>query len=636
MDLYVEGRRVVPRPEAMIGAGGEAEIYDLGDSVALKLFKPPTHPDFQGRPTEQQAARERLHVHQRKLPAFPLALPPQIVQPRALATDRRGRHIAGYTMRLIGGAVPLLRYNDPGTRPASADQVATQQAVVTIFRKLHDLIARSHHAGMVIGDLNDLNVLIVGGDVYLIDVDSWAFGPYPSTQYTARFVDPLACEAGGHGLIWKGPHTQQSDWYAFAVMLMEGLLGVHPYGGVYRPANKADHTPPDLRPLKRITIFHPDVRYPKQAPHYTVLPDALLDYLHGVLADSRRNGFPVHLLDTLRWQRCPACALVYARDVCPQCTQPAAATVLPPVAVVRGAVSAKRVFHTTGAVLAAAFQDGALRWISQARGSDVLTREDGGTLSTGLLRVDGAPPRFSIQGAATLVAASGQLLVFQPGKPVERASVDHVAGGAPIFDANTHRRYWLGAGRLLRDGLWGVPEAIGEVLAGQTRFWVGEHFGFGFWRAGHVSFAFVFDAARRGLRETAQLAIGPSEIVDATCAFAAERCWFFMSTREGSKLIYRCAVLRPDGTVIATAEAERGDGSWLGTLHGKCAAQDFLLAPTDEGVVRVEIVRGQIVPARSFRDTEPWVHSASQLFPAPGGLYVVDRQEIRLLTWSPT
>ena len=56
MDLYVEGRRVVPRPEAMIGAGGEAEIYDLGDSVALKLFKPPTHPDFQGRPTEQQAA----------------------------------------------------------------------------------------------------------------------------------------------------------------------------------------------------------------------------------------------------------------------------------------------------------------------------------------------------------------------------------------------------------------------------------------------------------------------------------------------------------------------------------------------------------------------------------------------------
>ena len=49
------------------------------------------------------------------------------------------------------------------------------------------------------------------------------------------------------------------------------------------------------------------------------------------------------------------------------------------------------------------------------------------------------------------------------------------------------------AGQLLRDSLLG-PERIGDVLSGQTQFWVGERFGLGFYRAGSVSVAFVFGA----------------------------------------------------------------------------------------------------------------------------------------------
>ena len=39
------------------------------------------------------------------------------------------------------------------------------------------------------------------------------------------------------------PYAAGSDWYAFAVMVMQSLVCVGPYGGVYRPADKAAPAP---------------------------------------------------------------------------------------------------------------------------------------------------------------------------------------------------------------------------------------------------------------------------------------------------------------------------------------------------------------------------------------------------------
>ncbi len=61
-------------------------------------------------------------------------------------------------------------------------------------------------------------------------------------------------------------------------MLMQSLLFVGPYGGVYRPTDKKKTVLHDARPLKRITVFDPEVRYPKPARPYNMLPDDLLGY----------------------------------------------------------------------------------------------------------------------------------------------------------------------------------------------------------------------------------------------------------------------------------------------------------------------------------------------------------------------
>jgi len=67
-------------------------------------------------------------------------------------------------------------------------------AVVDILRNLHQIVTGIHQAGVVIGDFNDLNVLVANHrETYLVDADSMQFGQFPCRTFTVRFVDPLLC-----------------------------------------------------------------------------------------------------------------------------------------------------------------------------------------------------------------------------------------------------------------------------------------------------------------------------------------------------------------------------------------------------------------------------------------------------------
>src|SRR4051812_37489318 len=116
MKVYVAGRKVRVDPARSIGNGGEADVYDIGGGLALKLFKPPDHADLAGDLAAQQAARDRLSEHQAKLRAFPGGLPDRVVVPQDLATDCVTGRIVGYTMRRLENAEVLLRYGERGYR----------------------------------------------------------------------------------------------------------------------------------------------------------------------------------------------------------------------------------------------------------------------------------------------------------------------------------------------------------------------------------------------------------------------------------------------------------------------------------------------------------------------------------------
>ena len=572
-EVQLGGRRLRLAPSALVGTGGEADVYDIGSGLALKLYKGPDHPDYRGLPDEQSAARERLATRGEKLRGFPRALPPRVVAPLEVALDRKGQ-AAGYLMKLVRDAEPLNRWAEPAFRRA-----IPPAAVIPLFTDLLATVARVHEAGAVIGDFNDLNVLAAGGLAYLIDADSFQFGPHPCLAYTERFVDPLCCSPVE--LKPVAYHSSASDWYAYDVLLFQSLLFVHPYGGVLpgrgRPCDRA---------LGRVTIFDPRVKVPKAALPWKVLPDELLQRFHDTFVSDRRGPFPRPLLDDLRWTRCPGCGLTHARAACPTCAGPGRPG-RNRVVTVRGAVTATRLAETEGEVVAVS-PDG---WLIYEGGE--FLREDGGVALRGPLRPG---TRYFLHGRETVAVGKDEAVAF--------------AGG---------RSYWERDGALWREGAHG-DERFGEVLAGQTRLWAGPEFGLGFYRAGGVTVAFLFDAHRRGLADGVQLPPMRGRLLDADCFFGSDRAWLALELESGGKLTRRLVLVGKDGGVKASADSP----AWLEGLHGATASGPYLFVPTDRGIVRVDDTLSTV----EYAETEPFVDGSSRLAAAAGGLRVANRREV--------
>ncbi|HEY0190788.1 MAG TPA: hypothetical protein VGC42_06665, partial [Kofleriaceae bacterium] len=99
---WIDGARVTLAPAALIGQGGEAEIYALGDGRVLKWWKPADHPDFAGLPELQAAARHRLAERPARLAALP-ALPAEVIAPCGLARASARGDVVGFVMPRVTG-----------------------------------------------------------------------------------------------------------------------------------------------------------------------------------------------------------------------------------------------------------------------------------------------------------------------------------------------------------------------------------------------------------------------------------------------------------------------------------------------------------------------------------------------------
>ena len=94
--VWIDGARVALAPAALLGQGGEAEVYDLGDGRVVKWWKPADHPDFDGLPAAQDVARRRLVEQPAKLRALPGQLPAAVVAPCGFAlAGKRSAQVVG-------------------------------------------------------------------------------------------------------------------------------------------------------------------------------------------------------------------------------------------------------------------------------------------------------------------------------------------------------------------------------------------------------------------------------------------------------------------------------------------------------------------------------------------------------------
>ncbi|KIG15313.1 hypothetical protein DB30_05740 [Enhygromyxa salina] len=644
MSVWLGRERVDPRKLPLLGVGGEAEVFGLPDGRALKLFKGPDHPDLTPFPEQRDAAAARLELHQRKLHAFPTGLPQRVVQPQQLAVGGlRRRRVLGYAMRRIDGAEPLMSWGNPRRRRAAISAAR----VVDMLLDLHRTLCALHQRGVVIGDFNDLNVLLASdGAAWLIDADSFMFAGFGCAVFTERFVDPLLCDPNASAPVLVKPHNHGSDWYAFTIMLMRTLLCVGPYGGVFRPALGGSAVVHAARPLRRISVFDDRVVYPKPALPLETLPDELLEFLRAVFTQDRRDPVPLMLLEDLAFARCRSCGLEHARARCPACTTtastPASASgqVAAPA---RNTVRVKPLLAAQGRILAAALDPAGQPRLLEREGGQLWIHEPRGRVSVAKLASAQPPPRAAwLEGACAWVWSSESLTRATPGASPASAStpihnIIDTIDGAPAFACHGERRVWISGGRLLTDHTHG-PRELGRVLPNRSRVWLGPSFGLALYSVGALAIPATFDPTRPGLSDRHTLAPVRGRLVHAVAQLSSTHAWLFRLLERGPSLRARLDVLGRDASVLGSAEFDADDpaspDAWIRSLDGAAAVGSMLLVPTDAGIVRVELVGGRPELTRSFPATAPFVDAASTLLAGPLGLLVVDSEGVRQIQFG--
>lgn len=589
MRIEIAGKTVTLSPKRMLGQGGEARVFRHG-RWAVKIYHP-----LSGRERKRRFA---------KLRDFPTGLPDNVCVPEHLVFDTGGEPV-GFAMAAVKDAHDLRHLSLRRWR----EGVISNAEVAAVFTRLHDTLIQLHDRGVVVGDLNDGNVLFAGTEPFLIDTDSMQFGSHACIVAHERFLDPALF---GIDLTQERAFTPLTDWYAFSVLLFNSLLYVHPYGGV--------HTgyPTLLRRAEaRHSILRSDVRRPKAATTFEILPDDLHRWFEAVFDGSTRDVFPARLLRA-SWTRC-ACGLEHARARCPQCSTAGRAARRPAI-VTHGAVRAATLFR--GERVLTARCPHKLVWT--AVDADFIVRREDGTRVAEL--VSGG--RYVPSGYRTFVGHGTSLHEVRSSRVIRRHTVETFRNET-AFDAN-------GRCAIAVQDDWLVNldtgKRLGQVLGGQTFLRVGEKHGYGFYRVGDVTVHFAFDPERAGIRNVALPPID-GRLIDIDAVFSDRHILVsWLSERDGVETA-SAHLLRGDGTPVASLSGAPADAALLASTHGKALFAGRILCPTDDGFASFAADHDVLVAGRVFPETEPFVAAGLKLLPGPGGdVYVIHPREILEVT----
>ncbi len=310
--LFINGTKLNLTAADLIQTGGEGMVFAYGTDQAIKIYHDiqETHRQKLQYIIDQTAARQGLSQQ----------LPDGVYAPQELVVDEQGE-IIGFAMNRMSSTMrPFKKLSL--TNYCKQHQITLPQ-VVNYLQQIHQTLTQLHQLGFVVGDLNDHNLFFTLDEnttpqIGWIDVDSYQIGPHPCPVALQPFLDPQLYDITDFSQ--KPVFSEESDWYAFFVLLVKSLLHVHPYGGVHHV-----HKSLIARAENKVSILNGAITYPKQARPVEVLSDALLQHVQAVFSRGERPLFPAKLLNDYAQSllECPHCGQYYPheRSMCPQCRQ---------------------------------------------------------------------------------------------------------------------------------------------------------------------------------------------------------------------------------------------------------------------------------------------------------------------------
>ncbi len=222
MKKYYIGDHIEIADETMkIGEGGEANIYPINKTVAVKDIRKVYR-------NQKQAKIEALVQHQSLFEES--VLKDKFSYPLEIAREFEDSSFCGFSMQLFVQCKNFkeIHFNllDGTFKRVDLDD----NQAFSIARQLFSDLALIHQYKMIVGDLNPKNILVSSkNEVYWVDVDSYGIPGHPTrVEGMQGYVCPnvLANDKDMNG---NYSHNAGSDLYALAIVCFEFLVGCHPY-----------------------------------------------------------------------------------------------------------------------------------------------------------------------------------------------------------------------------------------------------------------------------------------------------------------------------------------------------------------------------------------------------------------------
>lgn len=608
----------------LLGQGGEARVFrhPSAAGLALKVF----HEIEAHLPPVERALRERvaalrvekLTLLTRMMPRLPV----NVMAPVDVLTAPKSNDVIGYAMPLVDNAEDIAILAMKKNKAGRFDQ----GAVLAIFSELRALVDELHARGVIVGDMNDGNVVLTaqrtGGkppthkqqsnqhSAMVIDVDSMQIGALPCPVAHERFLDPRLY---GRSLVDAASFDAGSDAYALRVLLFQSLLCVHPYGGVHAKL------PTLLRRAEASwSVLRGDVQLPRAAisPH-TLSDDLLHDFMR-CFDKGDRTPLDARLLLT-RFITC-ACGVQHARTSCPAC----ATFVQAPAVRTSGGVREESVIETRGLILQARMTNAGAQVAYLVEHEGRIERETRDVVFAGARP---AGLQLAIAGDATWIAHETQLAKVLGGNIVDRA-LTATRKGAPVFAAGAAGLFVLEGDALVHHE---TRTRVGRLIEGQTALLASDDGGLALFRAGRMLVGYRFTPTSFLDAELPQPA---GKLVDVQASFCREsgHCLVGLACDDAGKRMHTLALLDARGHLVASAQGAPDEASILEAIGGKLLVSSSsapggvrMLSASSEGVIAIDVdARTKTLRAGSkFEDTRHFVDASVELLAGSAGSLVV-------------
>lgn len=238
--------------DSFIAKGGQGAIYADGD-LAYKIYFNPDEMIPMAKIGELKNLEHEA-----------------IINPLDLLMDGKNRPI-GYSMRYVKDSFPLCRLF---TKSFKRKQQLDRAQLIKLLEDFYKTVSYVHSRNTLIVDLNEMNFLVNSSfdRVLFIDVDS-----YQTAGFPAQVIMESIRDRHTRGF------NRNSDWFSWAIVTFQMLIGIHPYKGKHKGGLKMDE-----RMEQNISVFNSDVSVPALCEPFSTIPAELRAWYKALFENGKR------------------------------------------------------------------------------------------------------------------------------------------------------------------------------------------------------------------------------------------------------------------------------------------------------------------------------------------------------------